>query len=122
MKRILNRHIKNVHDKGKIHRCDQCEKCFTRASGLKEHIKGVHEKLKDNVCEDCGMAFSAHSNLQKHIKNVHQLRRNHRCDFCGKEFYLSRDVLSLRQKNKNKIKMQNRPFKRALNTKFFQLF
>ena len=40
----MNRHIKAVHEKQKLFRCQVCEKDFARIDQMSWHVKSVHEK------------------------------------------------------------------------------
>ena len=54
----IKKHIKNIHQGKKDHKCDACGKSYVDLQGLKRHIIMVHEGRKDYSCEYCGKAFS----------------------------------------------------------------
>ena len=56
----------------KPHKCNSCEKAYTRIDGLKRHIQTVHEGHKDHKCEVCSKSFSMAHHLKKHIHAVHK--------------------------------------------------
>ena len=79
----LNQHVAAVHLMIK-HRCDKCEKSFTRSENLSKHVKFAHSQkisnvievppqiIKDHVCEECNVPFSDPSTLKSHIGEVHE--------------------------------------------------
>ena len=60
----------------KDHKCDSCEKAFSRVGYLKRHIV-VHNGQKDHKCDSCGKAFSRAGNLKIHIYAVHIGQKDH---------------------------------------------
>ncbi|KAF9282185.1 hypothetical protein BGZ68_006160 [Mortierella alpina] len=70
----------------KNHKCDHCEKRFSRPSQLKQHIY-KHTGEKPFACEICSRHFSVSSNLKRHIRthttNLHRqnVNRTGDCDF-----------------------------------------
>ena len=108
------------------HKCDECGKTFSQASGLKYHIENVHEDIKKVECEYCGKSLKTHTlanhirlvhegvkpykcdkceksfgkriNLRKHVEQVHEKLRNFHCEICGKAFgQVSRFILKILQ-------------------------
>ena len=79
---ILQRHIKQVHDKIKDFHCDKCDKSFSVKSTLQRHIKIVHDKIKDFHCDKCDYSCYSNCDLQKHIKQVHDKIKEFHCDKC----------------------------------------
>ena len=67
----MKTHINSVHNGEKDHKCDSCEKAFSRAGHLKIHINAVHNGQKDHKCDICGKAFSQAGDLNRHINLVH---------------------------------------------------
>ena len=67
------------------HKCDDCGKTFSQASGLKYHIENVHEDIKKVECEYCGKSLKTHT-LANHIRLVHEGVKPYKCDKCEKSF------------------------------------
>ena len=55
----------------KDHKCDTCGKSFVLRRVLQTHIKSVHEGQRNNKCEICGKSFYAVTDMQRHIDSVH---------------------------------------------------
>ena len=49
--------------------CDKCLYTTNSKSHLTRHIKQVHDKIKNHKCDKCGFSTSTNSDL-KSIKNV----------------------------------------------------
>ena len=63
----LNRHIRNVHEGEKFHKCEFCEKTFYQQGNLMmKHIAKIHKKHK---CELCEKEFSTRKTLRNHINH-----------------------------------------------------
>ena len=82
----LKKHIYSVHEGQKDHKCESCEKSFSRAQTLKRHIHTVHEGHKDYKCESCGKSFSQAGYLKTHIHTVHEGHKNCKCEYCSRSF------------------------------------
>ena len=82
----LTAHTKIVHDKATSFMCDLCGKSFVQKSSLKKHHDHFHEKIKNHVCNICSKAFAGSTDLKFHIKCVHEGVRDKVCDLCGQGF------------------------------------
>ena len=86
----LQKHIKNVHEGKKDHKCQNCGKEYTEKKNLRQHIKRVHgDNVRDKQCTRCGTLFFTKDVLNKHVKYVHDREENPKlfeCEFCGKGF------------------------------------
>ena len=51
--------------------CPECHKTFTQARGMKVHLKTVHFKKQLFKCEFCDKTRTTQGNLNKHIKQCH---------------------------------------------------
>ena len=60
-----------VSKKEKIHKCAECEKCFTWNYDLKRHVDGVHRKISNFNCELCHIHFKSKAYLSKHVESIH---------------------------------------------------
>ena len=79
------------------HKCDQCDKDFSRKGDLNTHVKAVHDKIKDVECPECESKFSRKGDLKQHIKAVHDKIKDVECDKC--EYKCSKkSVLNQHQK------------------------
>ena len=62
----LNRHIREVHEKEKLHVCRICDKGFFKVTSLTRH-EATHEAELDRwICGDCGKSFRDESCLKYH--------------------------------------------------------
>lgn len=57
------------------HKCDQCNKCYTKAANLQNHIRTIHNKERVS-CQFCNETFSYKKSLKKHLQNVHPDQKN----------------------------------------------
>lgn len=73
-------------DKYKLHQCDQCSKCFSRATHLKRH-KLTHEEGKIQ-CSICDKRFTRLDHLNLHVASNHSETKPFQCDVpeCKKGF------------------------------------
>ena len=73
-------------EKFKLHRCDQCAKCFSRATHLKRH-KLTHEEGKIQ-CSICDKRFTRLDHLNLHVASNHSDTKPFQCDVleCKKGF------------------------------------
>ena len=82
----LRQHIRNVHDKIRSVRCDQCGLGCLNNYSLKKHIQTVHQNIRPYQCEDCGHAFALPNQLKKHRDEVHAEIKNFQCKLCNMAF------------------------------------
>ena len=68
----LPKHIKNVHEGQRDHKCEYCEKKYTEKKHLLTHIKRVHDNIRDEHCNQCGKLFFTKEVLKRHIRNMHK--------------------------------------------------
>ncbi|XP_048002568.1 uncharacterized protein LOC125239116 [Leguminivora glycinivorella] len=97
------RHAKRVHmkpeesTKMKTHKCDICEKEFTRTKYLFFHKKTHFEKTFS--CKFCHKLFKCNSHVNRHTKRVHTKPRvkradaNFYCDICNKAFSKKKNLV-----------------------------
>ena len=82
----LRQHIRNVHDKVRSVRCDQCGLGCLNNYSLNKHIQTVHQNIRPYQCEDCGHAFALPNQLKKHRDEVHAEIKNFQCKLCNMAF------------------------------------
>ena len=64
----LKRHIREVHDQEKGHKCDECDKTFFKVSSLTRHKVSVHDKVRPFACPNCDTRFKDKTALKYHTK------------------------------------------------------
>ena len=79
---LVTKHVKNVHEKKRYHKCELCGKAFTKAGHLKTHINSVHNGQKYYKCNSCENSFiledtylSIQFIMVKKIRNVTHVGR-----------------------------------------------
>ena len=78
----------NIPMKNK-HKCESCNKLFSRAGNLKTHIYIIHEGHKNHKCESCDKSFSTTGHLKNHIHTIHKGHKDHTCKSCDKSFSMA---------------------------------
>ena len=86
LKKALQNHMNEVHEKKIVAICDKCDKGFTQKNALKRHIDSVHEGKKPHLCTICGSSFAENKKLQLHIAAVHKKEKPFSCHLCGASF------------------------------------
>ena len=90
--KIMTSHMKTVHVEGvKQLRCELCPYSSALNSDLKKHVENVHENYRSHRCKDCGYAASRKDILRIHILRKHPVKK-HVCNECGKAFSLKCDL------------------------------
>jgi len=103
-KKVLRRHIKNIHENPGSFECDVCKVRFNEKGNLKAHQKiHIKNRPKPFKCNKCDFATHSKGNSKKHLKTheriikicvkcnktlyknrIHDCRLD--CKFCGKKF------------------------------------
>ena len=80
-------HMKNVHGKNE-YSCKVCEKVFKFETRLNLHIRRDHLEKKNKLptCNICGISFSYDYVLKGHIKSIHEGELPYLCDECELKF------------------------------------
>ena len=66
--RRIENHIKEVHEKLRPHKCEECDRTFFRKPTLLQHVKYEHQKIpKPFQCSICTKGFKWKQNLDKHV-------------------------------------------------------
>lgn len=78
----LRNHKKNQH---KICFCPECGRKFSKPRLLEDHIRFIHNKESLFCCPECGQGFGSKSALNGHIKR-HMDGKKYHCPFCPKQF------------------------------------
>ena len=105
---ILNRHIREVHEKMKEFECEEndCDAIFSQKQALNKHLKTVHQGEKNFQCPFCDKWFTQPGNLKMHTDSVHEKKKPFECEICHKEFSAKRafqDHLASHSDKKEKI-------------------
>ena len=69
-KQNLLHHIRCVHEKLKLHTCQECSATFLSKAHLQEHENSVHDGIKYK-CEVCNKFISTKSHLRRHMRDMH---------------------------------------------------
>ena len=77
-----DKHFKKLHLELKT-RCELCGKEFKH---LKQHIKHVHNDIRNHKCEICDKIFTRKQHLIEHTRVVHRKRHLWPCRSCDKNF------------------------------------
>ena len=89
----LKKHNKEVHEGNKIHKCQICEKHFSRAAHQKLHFQRVHAGGQQiSGCDFCNKSFAEASQLKEHIYTVHEGHKDFECDICNQRFTTAQSV------------------------------
>jgi len=80
---VLTSH-RQTHTGYKQHKCDVCQKTFTKRDGLKTHLL-THTGERPHKCNVCQKAFAERGSLKRHML-THTDERSHKCDVCQKTF------------------------------------
>lgn len=63
----LERHIRTVHDKVRVHECAVCHKRFTQRADLLKHA-ALHNDALEHTCAECGQQFRWRKQLTEHAR------------------------------------------------------
>lgn len=87
-KSLLQKHVKEVHQRIKDFQCDYCNYAASRLSHLNTHLNLVHSsrkkvsnEIKNLKCEECQFRCACKGSLNRHIRAVHS-GVNFKCDTC----------------------------------------
>ena len=81
----VTRHVSQVHNKERKHKCNICGKTFHEQQHLRSHNEENHLEEKTLKCNKCEKTFGGPYALKEHEKFVHK-EKIHKCDQCEKAF------------------------------------
>ncbi|KAJ8948028.1 hypothetical protein NQ318_003361, partial [Aromia moschata] len=112
----LRRHMKNIHEAGKIYTCNVCSQKFSTLSILLDHKQNQHPEntRHHRKCPYCPLQFKSFHLFAKH-KNVHISENDfskskYRCILCGKRWW---NFKSLKQHKYGHLKYSKEDFQKA---------
>lgn len=95
--------------KPKLHKCEVCNKEYSRADTLSSHYRSKHGTTSIR-CSLCSRVFSSNSKLRRH-QLIHGKERLHQCALCPKSFnrvdelsYHERTVHSVKRREPDEAK------------------
>ena len=68
----LDKHIAEVHEDKKPHKCNECQFSFAFKESLDKHYDVIHEIKKQYKCNCCPVSFSCTWSLNRHNIIVHE--------------------------------------------------
>lgn len=77
----------HLQKKPDIHKCERCDKTFTRKTHLRRHML-THNSSKPFKCPHCEKSFSRSEHLNTHI-SIHTGSKSFSCTLCEKSFVRS---------------------------------
>lgn len=85
----LKCHAKSHEPKTREIKCELCDRLFTSKKLLQRHVLNIHEQPTTHICEVCGKGMASAGHLKTHSQ-THKPTKTSECDICGKQyFYLS---------------------------------
>ncbi|XP_033121893.1 zinc finger protein 436-like [Anneissia japonica] len=91
----LTSHIRQVHQKQKMHACTVCGVKFAKMSTRKRH-EATHTDVKPYQCEICGKNFREKGHLKRQVE-WHKGEQKNQCDVCGRLFSFKDNMLKHRR-------------------------
>ena len=61
-----------ISEKGKINKCEKCEKLFPTDQGLKIHASRTHTERKENHCDICRITLKSAEDFKTYMKLEHE--------------------------------------------------
>ena len=77
-KGLKSKHVSTVHGEKKTFECNVCSRVYGGQQSLSEHIKDSHKKgKKKHKCDSCEKWFTKSGHLNYHMKTFHEGQRNY---------------------------------------------
>ncbi|KAK6639471.1 hypothetical protein RUM43_007744 [Polyplax serrata] len=81
---LLHAHIRRVHERIVVAKCEICGRDFRDMSNYSSHMK-IHSEVKSYICQHCGKCFAQLQGLKIH-QRTHTLNFPHLCMVCGRRY------------------------------------
>lgn len=99
-RQALDKHIKNIHNAPRNHKCSKCSSAFTSKLGLNKHKQRMHLKpFTDDPgqgrdgkfkCNKCNATFDTlillSNHKERHVTKYKYVRKRCKCKICGDDF------------------------------------
>lgn len=98
----VKNHKKTVHFGVKEHKCDRCDKAFSKEKQLEQHVNSVHLNIYKFHCDHCDFRCQQSNNMKAHVMSRHTENPEFKCLHCN-------FVTSIYQRLRNHVKAVHAP-------------
>ncbi|KAL0269297.1 UNVERIFIED_CONTAM: hypothetical protein PYX00_007083 [Menopon gallinae] len=110
---LLQAHIRRVHERIVVAKCEICGRDFRDISNYTSHMK-IHSGVKSYVCQHCGKCFAQLQGLKIH-QRAHTLNFPHVCLICRRGYRTKQHL-----DDHSSMHTDERPFECNMCGKFFR--